>query len=290
MAALRTDAHTRAAAVAEDGIQVALALGSGPNGASSPNGFNGRNGSTGSNDSNGSNSPNCPSGPSGPSGSNGSTGANGITSASVAALEAAISIAESVPTASMLPAVESLLASLANARRVAAYWALRVRQPDHTQWTCAEAVVAFTAVAHASGLPADSIHAVIAYFKAELPDGSFLADVATNDSHLRPVIAIDMRRMRVANIIGEMCSVPQTGARTATVPHHAQPAHEFQHQLSLLHQQVQLQQQHMQQMQEQLQQQQRLIAEHAATIAALLASPAHAGAVSPAGSGGKHSQ
>jgi hypothetical protein len=162
VAVLRTEAHTRAATVAEEAIKEALALGN-------------------------------------------STDHSGINTASAAALEAAIAGAESVPPP-LSPAVESLRVALVNARRVAAYWLLRLRKADHTQWTCNEVVVAFTAVAHSNGLPADTIDAVIAYFKAELPDGSFLAEVGTDASHLTPIITIPMRRIRAAKLINGICA------------------------------------------------------------------------------------
>jgi hypothetical protein len=183
VAALRTTAHTRAAATAEDAIKAALALGG-----------NNR----------------CISGP---------NLVNGINTVSLASLETAIASAESVP--SLLdhhqPAIESLRAAVANARRVAVYWSLLLRQADHTQWTCDEVVAAFAAVAHTNGLPADTIDAVIAYFKAELPNGSYLAVVGTDDSFIAPVVTNKMRRVRVTEVINMLCSSPKADKHAGRV-------------------------------------------------------------------------
>jgi hypothetical protein len=191
VAALRTEAHTRAAATAENAIRAALALG----------------------DSN-----------------SGTSGVNSIHAASVEALEAALASAESVPSAvPPTPAVESLRAAVANVRRVAAYWSLRLRKADHTQWTCDEVVVAFTAVAHSNSLRVDSINAVIAYFKAELPDGSFLAAMGTDDSYLAHIVSDKLRRVRVSKVINEICTASKLcshahqGGGGSGAQGHAQP-------------------------------------------------------------------
>jgi hypothetical protein len=173
VAALRNDAHTRAAAVAEDLIKAALALGSSSH-----------------------------SGPSGWSGIN------------PAPLDVAIAGAVSVLSAPHhhLPPFESLRSALANARRVAAYWSLRLRKANHALWTCDEVITAFAAVAHSYALPADSIDAVIGYFQAKLVNGASLAVVgsSTDEGCLTPIIADQLRRARVLQIIHEMCAPPNT--------------------------------------------------------------------------------
>jgi hypothetical protein len=140
---------------------------------------------------------------------------NGFDSASIASLESAALIGDLVPSA---PHVESLRAAVANARRVAANWSLRLRKIDHTQWTCDEVVVAFTAVAHSKGLPVESIDAVVAYLSKENVDGSILSDV---ESDIASLVTNQARRARLVQILKLMCSSMVVGnpASAAAVSH-----------------------------------------------------------------------
>jgi hypothetical protein len=167
VSALRAEAHTRAAAVAEDGIKEALAL------AGNSSGNNGV--------------------------------STGITDASVAALEAAIASAESVPLSDhpQLPFFESLRAALASARRVAAYWSLRLRKADHTQWTCDDVITAFAAVAHIKDLASDSLDAVVSFVSKEKVDGSILSEV---ESDIVSQVSGQVRRARVSQILKVLCA------------------------------------------------------------------------------------
>ena len=101
-----------------------------------------------------------------------------------------------------------------------AYLSLRQRKADHKQWTCDEVIVAFEAVAHANNLPVDSINAVSAYFKAELPDGSYLAAIGVDD--LAHIVTDKLRRIRVSKVTNEICAPPNrnmaTTAAAAVVP------------------------------------------------------------------------
>jgi hypothetical protein len=157
-------AHARAAAVAEDAINAALAL---------------------------------------QGNSNSISGVNSISAIALAALDVAIASAESVSSDPSFPAIESLRAAVANARRVAAYWSLRLRKTDHTQWTCDELVVAFAAVAHSHGLPVDSIDAVTAYVRTEGVSGSILAVV---ESEMVAQVTGLARRANLTIILKKLCS------------------------------------------------------------------------------------
>ena len=132
--------------------------------------------------------------------SNGNVGTN---AAFLAALEAAIANAESVPFAPASQPFESLRSSIVNARRVAAYWSLRLRKNDHTQWTCDEVVTAFTAVAHMKDLASDSIAELIAYVKKERVDGSILSEV---ESDMLAQVSGQARRARVSQILKALCA------------------------------------------------------------------------------------
>ena len=127
-------------------------------------------------------------------------GLHGISTASVEALKAAVSAGESVPFASTF---ESLQQASGMARRVAAYWTLRLQKPEHTAWTCDEVVAAFLLVAHAAKLPVDSTDAVIAYFASESVDGSILKAVIGD---IMSVVQLVARRERLKNIVAVLCA------------------------------------------------------------------------------------
>ncbi len=127
-------------------------------------------------------------------------GLHGISTASVEALKAAVSAGESVPFAATF---ESLQKASDMARRVVAYWTLRLQKPEHTAWTCDEVVAAFSLVAHASKLPVDSTDAVIAYFASESVDGSILKAVIGD---IMSVVQLVARRERLKNIVAVLCA------------------------------------------------------------------------------------
>jgi hypothetical protein len=122
-----------------------------------------------------------------------------VEAPSHANLEAAALAGESVP----MPMVESLRTTVANARRVAACWSLRLRQADHTQWTCEELVVAFTAIAHMEGLALDAVDAVVARVLKNNLDGSTLIDVETA---MASCVLDQAHRFPVTQILKLLCS------------------------------------------------------------------------------------